>query len=141
MSCKGKEIGKTFDEIKQIIDLVENKKNVGVCLDTCHIWDAGYDLKNKDIIGLFDKIIGLSYLQVIHLNDSKNPCGSKKDRHENFGYGCIGFDTLLKLCYDERLVNIPKILESPIPEGFTDEEVYGNEIKTIVNKEKPTWKK
>jgi deoxyribonuclease-4 len=114
MSGKGSEIGKNFAELKQIINLVENKHLIGVCLDTCHINDAGYDDKDIDqILKNFDEIIGLKYLKVIHLNDSKNKKGASKDRHENIGYGTIGFETLLKYVYDKRLIGIPKILETP----------------------------
>jgi deoxyribonuclease-4 len=97
MSGKGNEIGSTFNEIKQIIDLIENKHLIGVCLDTCHINDAGYDVaKVDDILNEFEKVIGLKYLKVIHLNDSKNIKGAKKDRHENIGYGTIGFNNFIK---------------------------------------------
>jgi deoxyribonuclease-4 len=114
MSGKGTEIGRNFDELTKIIQGVKNKKLIGVCLDTCHINDAGYDPKKiDDVLNQFEKIIGLNYLKVIHLNDSKNTLGAHKDRHENIGYGTIGFDTLLKYVYDERLKNIPKILETP----------------------------
>jgi deoxyribonuclease-4 len=95
MSGKGSEIGKTFEEIKQIIDKIENKKLIGVCLDTCHIHDAGYDVNKVDeILDMFDQIIGLNYLKVIHLNDSLNIKGAHKDRHANIGKGKIGFNTL-----------------------------------------------
>lgn len=114
MAGKGSEVGSNFEEIKKIIDGVKYKKNVGVCLDTCHINDAGYDLNNFDnILSKFDKIIGLSLLKVIHVNDSKNIMGAKKDRHANIGYGTIGFDNLLKVIYHEKLKGIPKILETP----------------------------
>jgi len=115
MAGKGTECGKTFEEIKKIIDLVHNKQRIGVCLDTCHINDAGYDIVNhyEDVINDFDKTIGLNYLKVIHLNDSKNPCGSHKDRHENIGFGTIGFDALMRFVNDERFKDIPKILETP----------------------------
>jgi deoxyribonuclease-4 len=95
MSGKGTEIGKSFEELSSIIKLVENKKLVGVCLDTCHINDAGIDVHNVDnVLKMFDDDIGLSYLKVIHLNDSKNGMGEHKDRHENIGYGTLGFKTL-----------------------------------------------
>jgi deoxyribonuclease-4 len=114
MSAKGNEIGGTFQEIKSIIELIDNKQLIGVCLDTCHIHDAEYDINDIDgILSEFDKMIGLKYLKVIHLNDSKNERGAKKDRHENIGYGHIGFKTLLKWVDDIRLANIPKILETP----------------------------
>lgn len=97
MAGKGTQIGKTFNEIKAMIDLVQDKSRVGVCLDTCHIHDAGYNIHNPDaIIEEFDQVIGLKYLYVIHCNDSENEQGSKKDRHANLGYGKIGFNTLIK---------------------------------------------
>lgn len=115
MAGKGTECGKTFEEIKRIIDLVHDKTRIGVCLDTCHIFDAGYDIVNsyEDVINEFDTIIGLEYLKVIHLNDSKNQLGSHKDRHENIGFGNIGFNALLKVLNDKRFEQIPKILETP----------------------------
>lgn len=115
MAGKGTECGKTFEEIKRIIDLVHDKTRIGVCLDTCHIFDAGYDIVNsyEDVINEFDSVIGLKYLKVIHLNDSKNQLGSHKDRHENIGFGNIGFNTLLKVLNDKRFEQIPKILETP----------------------------
>jgi len=97
MSGKGSEVGKTFDEIANIIKNIEDKTRIGVCIDTCHINDAGYDISNIDkILEDFDKKIGLNYLKVIHLNDSKNPINAHKDRHENIGYGTIGFDNIIK---------------------------------------------
>ncbi len=114
MAGKGSEIGSKFEEIKQIIDGVTYKDKVAVCLDTCHINDAGYDLRNFDqVLEEFDRIIGLDKLLVLHINDSKNIMGAKKDRHENIGYGTIGFDTLLKIIYHEKLKDVPKILETP----------------------------
>ena len=115
MAGKGTECGKTFEEIKRIIDLVHDKTRIGVCLDTCHIFDAGYDIVNsyEDVINEFDSVIGLKYLKVIHLNDSKNQLGSHKDRHENIGFGNIGFNALLKVLNDKRFEQIPKILETP----------------------------
>ena len=115
MSGKGNEVGRNFEEIKQIIDLVNDKSRIAVCLDTCHINDAGYDLVNnyEDVINEFDKVIGLSYLKVIHVNDSKNTLASHKDRHENIGFGFLGFDTVMKVFNDERFKDVPKILETP----------------------------
>lgn len=115
MAGKGTECGKTFEEIKRIIDLVHDKTRIVVCLDTCHIFDAGYDIVNsyEDVINEFDAVIGLEYLKVIHLNDSKNQLGSHKDRHENIGFGNIGFNALLKVLNDKRFEQIPKILETP----------------------------
>jgi deoxyribonuclease-4 len=97
MSGKGKEIGKDFNQLAAIIKLVNNKHLIGVCLDTCHVHDAGYDISKIDeILKQFDEIVGLNYLKVIHLNDSKNKQGASKDRHENIGYGKIGFSNLVK---------------------------------------------
>ena len=114
MAGKGSEIGINLDEIKTIIDGVKFKNKIGVCLDTCHLWDSGVDLNNFDeYINEFDKKIGINYIKVIHVNDSKNELGSHKDRHENIGFGNIGFDTLIKIIYDARFKDIPKILETP----------------------------
>lgn len=115
MAGKGTECGKTFEELASIIVEIEDKSRIGVCLDTCHIFDGGYDIVSnyEEVIQQFDKIIGLDKIKVIHLNDSKNPLGSHKDRHENIGFGNIGFDTLLTILKDNRFVNIPKILETP----------------------------
>lgn len=133
MAGKGTELGITFEEIKTIINGVNNKEKLGVCLDTCHINDAGYLVSDIDnIINEFDRIIGLSYLKVIHLNDSKNPIAAHKDRHENIGYGEIGFDSLIQYVYDERLKDIPKILETPY---VNDKAPYKLEIEMIKNKE------
>ena len=141
MAGKGTECGKTFEEIATLISMVEDKKRIGVCLDTCHIHDGGYDIVNdyEGVIKNFDEIIGLKYLGAIHVNDSKNPCGAHKDRHENIGFGYIGFDTLMKFVYDERFSNIPKILETP----YVDDPVvaklsyppYKQEIDMIRKKE------
>ena len=132
MAGKGTEVGSNFLEIKKIIDGVKNKNNIGVCLDTCHINDAGYDLNNFDnILDEFDKIIGLNYLKCIHINDSKNIIGSHKDRHENIGYGTIGFDNLLNVIYNPRLENIPKILETPY---INEHAPYKEEIEMIRKK-------
>lgn len=114
MAGKGTEVGKNFEELESIISKIKQKENIGVCLDTCHINDAGYDLNYFDkVLDSFDKIIGLDKLKCIHVNDSKNIMGSHKDRHENIGYGHIGFDNLINIVYNKRLDNIPKILETP----------------------------
>lgn len=115
MAGKGTECGRTFEEVASLISKIHNKSRIGVCLDTCHIHDGGYDIVNnyEEVIKEFDRIIGLEYLKVIHLNDSKNVCGAHKDRHENIGFGHIGFDTLMKFVNDERFKDIPKILETP----------------------------
>ena len=114
MAGKGTELGKTFEEIKTIIDGVKNKERLLVCLDTCHLNDAGYDLNDLDrLLDNFDKIIGLNKIGCIHINDSKNEKGAHKDRHENIGFGTIGFENLIKIIYNEKLKEVPKILETP----------------------------
>lgn len=141
MAGKGTECGKNFEEIKQIIDGVEKKENIGVCLDTCHIHDAGYDITDFDkVLTDFDRIIGLEYLYCIHVNDSKNVKGSHKDRHENIGLGYVGFENLLHIIYHEKLEKIPKILETPYVTSNDDskEKIYPPykfEIDMIRNKE------
>ena len=115
MSGKGTEIGWRFEELKAIRDGVSHPERIGICLDTCHVFAAGYDIVNsyEDVINEFDSVIGLEYLKVIHLNDSKNQLGSHKDRHENIGFGNVGFNALLKVLNDKRFEQIPKILETP----------------------------
>ncbi len=114
MSGKGSECGSSFLELKEIIDNIDKKNKILVCLDTCHLFDAGYNLNDFDaILDEFDELIGLSKLACIHINDSKNIIGSKKDRHANIGFGNIGFDTLIKIIYNRRIANVPKILETP----------------------------
>lgn len=134
MAGKGTEIGRTFEEIKRIIDGVNNS-HIKVCLDTCHINDAGYDLTDFDkILDEFDSIIGLDKLAVVHINDSKNPKGAHKDRHENIGLGYIGFDNLIKVIYNEKLKDVPKILETPYVGDDTKYPPYLFEIEMIRNK-------
>jgi deoxyribonuclease IV len=118
MAGKGNEVGKTFEELKAIIDLVEDQSRVSVCFDTCHVHDAGYHIKDdfEGVINHFDRILGLKRISVIHVNDSKNFMGAAKDRHENIGFGHIGFDTLKHIIYDDRFQDIPKILETPYVE-------------------------
>lgn len=127
MSGKGTEIGANLDELKTIINGIQYKNKIGICLDTCHLSDSGVDLlKFDEYLDLFDKEIGLKYIKCIHINDSKNQIGSKKDRHENIGFGYIGFDTLIKIIYHEKLKDIPKILETPYvtKENDTKEKIY-----------------
>ena len=131
MAGKGTEVGKSFEQLKRIFDLVKYP-NLGICLDTCHLFDGGYDislfddvLDELDRLGLFDKI------GCIHVNDSKNVRGSHKDRHENIGFGEIGFDTLISIIYNERVSNIPKILETPYVDGVAP---YKYEIPMIKEK-------
>ena len=133
MAGKGTEVGSKLEELKKIIDLVEDKKHIGVCLDTCHLSDAGYDIVNFDkFLDLFDELIGIDKIKCVHINDSKNEVGSHKDRHENIGYGKIGFDTLINIIYNNRLKNVPKILETP----YVDKKYppYKYEIEMIKNK-------
>ena len=114
MAGKGNEVGKTFEEIKAIIDNVKYQDKIGVCLDTCHLNDAGYDVSDFDkLLDEFDKLVGINKIGCIHVNDSKNEKGSHKDRHENIGLGTIGFDNLINIIYNKKLENIPKILETP----------------------------
>ena len=141
MAGKGNEVGKTFDELKTIIDNVKYKDKIGVCLDTCHLNDAGYNIKEFDyILDEFDKKIGIKYIGCIHVNDSKNILGSHKDRHENIGLGTIGFDNLINVIYNKKLENVPKILETPYVtknDNSKDKEYppYKYEIDMIRNKE------
>lgn len=135
MAGKGTECGKTFEEIKTLLDLIDNPKRNGVCFDTCHVHDAGYDIVNdyEGVKQMFDSIVGLDKIKVIHLNDSKNVRGAKKDRHENIGFGMIGFDALMRVVYDETFQTIPKILETPYIETTNGTEVspYRAEIAMI----------
>lgn len=117
MAGKGSELGYTFEQIKYIREHVKDSEHIKVCLDTCHINDAGYDLNDFDaILDEFDELIGLEHLVCIHLNDSKNVLGAKKDRHANLGFGEIGFDKLSYIAHHERLQNVVKILETPYVE-------------------------
>lgn len=115
MAGKGSEVGRTFEEVRAIIDRVELSDKLGVCLDTCHVFDGGYDIVN-DLDGVlehFDKVIGLKRLSAIHLNDSKNPMGSHKDRHEVLGGGFIGLEALLRVVNHPKLKKLPFYLETP----------------------------
>lgn len=132
MAGKGTELGVNFQEIKTIIDGIEDKSKIGVCLDTCHLNDAGYDITDFDkLLDEFDKIIGLSYVHCVHINDSKNIKGAHKDRHENIGYGTLGFDNIINIIYNPRLDDIPKILETP---WIGDYPPYKEEIEMIRSK-------
>ncbi len=128
MSGKGSEIGSKFEELKQIIDSVELKDKVGVCLDTCHIYDGGYDIVNNldDVIKEFDNIIGLEKLKAIHLNDTKNPFASHKDRHEKIGEGHLGLEAISKVINHPKLKKLPFYLETP-----NEIEGYAKEIKML----------
>ena len=115
MAGKGSEVGGRFEEIRAILDRVDLGEKMGVCLDTCHVWDAGYDIAG-DLDGVlteFDRIVGLERLRAIHLNDSKNPLGSHKDRHERIGEGCIGLEALSRVVRHPALRELPFCLETP----------------------------
>lgn len=115
MAGKGSEVGKTFEQLQEIIERVQLKSHVGVCLDTCHIWDGGYDIaQNLDgVLEKFHSIIGIDKLYAVHLNDSLNACGSHKDRHARIGEGEIGFEALAKVINHPKLKNLPFYLETP----------------------------
>ena len=115
MSGKGSEVGKSFEEIRAILDRVELQEHMGVCLDTCHVYDAGYDIVNDldGVLEQFDRTIGLSRLRAIHLNDSKNPFASHKDRHEKIGQGSIGTEAMIRIINHPALQGIPVYLETP----------------------------
>ena len=130
MAGKGSELGKNFQELKTILDGVKDNERLGVCLDTCHLNDAGYKMEEFDqVLAEFDQIIGIDKIDCIHINDSKNPIGAHKDRHENIGFGTIPFEHLLHIIYHPQLENIPKILETP----YVDREFppYREEIVMI----------
>lgn len=131
MAGKGTECGITIEQLKTIID--NTPKNIGICLDTCHLNDSGIEINKFDeYLQNFDKLIGLSKIKCIHINDSKNTLNSHKDRHENIGYGTIGFINLINVIYNDKLKNIPKILETPYIEKKPP---YKEEIEMIKNKE------
>lgn len=136
MSGKGSECGYEFSHMKYIIDNVKYSDKIMICFDTCHMNDQGFDIsKFDDILDEFDRVIGLSKLGCIHINDSKNELGIKKDRHANIGYGSIGFNNLINVIYNERLNDIPKILETPwIEDGNNTYPPYKFEIEMIKNK-------
>ena len=139
MAGKGTEIGITFEQVNQIIQGCKHKERLGVCLDTCHTNDAGYDVKDVDnLLKHFDEVIGLDKLLVIHINDSKNEKGAKKDRHENLGYGHVGFETIYKIVHHPLLVNIPKILETPY---IDNKPPYKKEISMLLTGDfEENWK-
>ena len=115
MSGKGSEIGRNFEELREILDRVELSDHMGVCLDTCHVWDGGYDIVGHldEVITEFDRVIGLSRLRAVHLNDSLNPLGSHKDRHAKIGAGCIGKEALIRVVNHPALRHLPFYLETP----------------------------
>ena len=124
MAGKGSEVGRSFEELRQIVDAARDGDRIGVCLDTCHVYDAGYDVVGRldDVLGEFDRVLGLSRLRAIHLNDSKNPMGSRKDRHEQIGKGSLGLDAIEAIINHPALRNLPFYLETPNePEGYARE--------------------
>ncbi|KAL7750795.1 DNA-(apurinic or apyrimidinic site) lyase [Sorochytrium milnesiophthora] len=143
MAGQGNTIGNRFEELRAIIDRVENKashtnERIGVCLDTCHMFAAGYDIRSEKAYNktfkAFDDIVGFKYLRALHLNDSKEPLGSKKDRHENIGKGCIGLPTFKRIMNDARFDGMPMILETPVGKGLSNAEelkVQAEEIQLL----------
>ncbi len=115
MAGKGTEVGRSFEELARIIDGVEHDELLGVCLDTCHVWDAGYDVAGDldGVLDEFDRVIGLDRLRALHLNDSKNPRGARKDRHERIGRGALGLGAFAAVVSDSRLAGLPMVLETP----------------------------
>lgn len=130
MAGKGSEVGRSFEELRRILDKVELSEKMGVCLDTCHVWDGGYDIVEhlEDVLREFDEIIGLERLQAIHINDSMNPCGAHKDRHEKIGQGCIGIEGFRRIVTHPQLKNLPFYLETP-----NELEGYRAEIEMLRN--------
>lgn len=138
MAGKGGEMGSTFEQLAEIISKIKHPERVGVCLDTCHISDYGYNIKDIDSILMhFDQTIGLEKLLCIHINDSKNIPGSHKDRHENIGYGTIGFDALNAFVHHPLLKDIPKLLETPYIDGKAP---YKEEIETLRKSQFKNWR-
>ncbi|MFA5503548.1 MAG: deoxyribonuclease IV [Bacilli bacterium] len=139
MAGKGSELGTTFEQIKEIIDSCQYPDRLGCCIDTCHLNDGGYDV--KDVEGVLDEIertIGIEKLLAVHINDSKNVRGAHKDRHDNVGYGTIGFETLNAYVNNPRLKDVPKILETPY---FNDKPPYKEEIEMFKNEKfVPDWR-
>lgn len=141
MAGKGSEVGRTLQELKIILSGVHKQDNIGVCIDTCHLNDAGYDMNQFDsFLNDFNQVIGLNRIKVVHLNDSKNPLNAHKDRHENVGYGYVGFEALCNVVWHPLLNNIPKILETPyIITEVNNKKVsyppYQDEIKILRSKQ------
>ena len=137
MAGKGNEVGTSIDELKSIIDLINNKDRIGVCLDTCHMNDSYVDISHFDeFLDEFDSKIGIDKIKCVHINDSMNERGSHKDRHANIGYGTIGFDNLINVVYNNRLKGIPFILETPYVNRNSKDAwaPYKYEIESIRNK-------
>lgn len=139
MAGKGSEMGTSFDQLAYIVKNVKHSERLGICLDTCHISDNGFDIKNfDDILTQIEQKLGLEKLLCIHLNDSKNPIGSHKDRHENLGYGEIGFETLNYIAHHPKLIEIPKVLETPYVDSNPP---YKKEIEMLRNQKFEDWRK
>lgn len=128
MAGKGTEVGRNFEELREILDQVKLSEKMGVCLDTCHVHDAGYDIVNHldEVLTEFDKVVGLSRLKAVHLNDSMNPLGSRKDRHEKIGQGAIGLDAFVRIINHPALRHLPFVLETP-----NDSDGYAREIRLL----------
>ena len=128
MAGKGSEVGRSFEELREILDRVELSEKMGVCFDTCHVWDAGYDIVDHldEVLEEFDRVIGLRRLYAVHFNDSMNPCGSHKDRHACIGEGCIGLEGMRRVATHPLLAGRPFILETP-----NDDEGYKREIALV----------
>lgn len=138
MAGKGSEMGTSFEQMQEIISKTKHPERIGICLDTCHISDNNYDVKDFDfILDMIETILGLDKLLVIHVNDSKNPIGAHKDRHENIGYGFIGFDTLNAVVHNPRIPGVPKILETPY---VNDSAPYKEEIEMFKNNQFNDWR-
>jgi len=138
MAGKGSECGRSFEELAQIFEGVKHNDKLSVCFDTCHTHDAGYDIVHNfdGVLDEFDKILGIDKIKVLHINDSKNTCGARKDRHENIGFGHIGFDALNYIVHHEQLKDIPKILETPFvgEDKNNKKPPYKHEISMLLNK-------
>ena len=133
MAGKGSELGRSIDQLKYIIDHLDHPEHIGICLDTCHLHDSGYDISKFDeLLDEIDQKIGLDKVLAVHINDSKNVNGAAKDRHENLGHGHIGFENLLHVVHHPRLVDVPKVLETPYINGNAP---YKEEISMLKNKE------
>ena len=138
MAGKGSEMGTSFEQMQEIISKTNYPERIGICLDTCHISDNNYDIDEfNSILDNVEKTVGLDKLLVVHINDSKNPIGSHKDRHENIGYGEIGFNALNGVVHNPRIENVPKILETPY---VNDQPPYKIEIEMLRNKQFKDWK-
>jgi deoxyribonuclease IV len=139
MAGKGSECGRSFEELAMIIDGVTHNDKLSICFDTCHTHDAGYNIIDDfdGVLNEFDKIIGIDRLRVLHINDSKNPCGASKDRHENIGFGHIGFEALNYIVHHPQLADIPKILETPFvgEDKNSKKAPYRHEIAMLKNKQ------